>query len=103
MHSLDWGGDGGISGRMGECGGRGDVGSPIILEWRFPRSDCVTETFKPLVAATLDAFDIFDATGVSGGVIRIAWSFCCDPGPGLESDEDSTVKSPSVVSVPLSS
>lgn len=87
----------------GECGGRGDVGSPIIRECRFPRSDCVTETFRPLVAATLAALDILDATGVSGGVTRTTWSFFCDPGPGLDSDEDSTVKSPSVVSVPLSS
>lgn len=92
-------------GRDGEFCGRGDEGRPIILECRFPRSEVVTATFRPRLAATWDAFDVFEAVGVSGGVTRMAGS-----GPrfvtlwiGLDGDDDSIVTSPSVVSVPLSS
>lgn len=92
-------------GRDGEFCGRGDEGRPIILECRFPRSEVVTATFRPRLAATWDAFDVFEAVGVSGGVTRMAGS-----GPrfvtlwiGLDGVDDSMVISPSVVSVPLSS
>ena len=100
-------GDGfvGNSGREGDWViGRGDEGKPIILECRFPRSECVTETLRPRVAAAFAAFVFFavGAFGVSGSFIRIPWSLC-RPDIGLEDEDDSTVKSPSVVSVPLSS
>ena len=103
--SKNFGQDVCTSGRDGEFCGRGDEGRPIILECRFPRSEVVTETFRPRLAATWDAFDVFEAVGVSGGVTRMAGS-----GPrfvtlwiGLGGDDDSMVTSPSVVSVPLSS
>ena len=91
------------SGGRGDCGGRGDAGRPIF-EWRFPLSTPVTETFRPFEAATCDILGNFVAVGVSGGVINVE-----GPGVnacliGVDSDvEASTAKSPSVVSVPLSS
>lgn len=52
--------------------GRGEVGRPIILECRFPRSECVTATFKPLLAAVLAALEVLavGVLGVSGSDIR---------------------------------
>jgi hypothetical protein len=58
-------------GRNGDRGGRGDDGRPLVLGWRVPRTGGVTETFRPLIAATFEALDILDATGVSGGDIGI--------------------------------
>jgi len=45
----------GASATRGDCGGRGEAGSPIIVEYRFPREDCVTETFKPFDVAIDEA------------------------------------------------
>lgn len=60
--------------------GRGDVDIPIIFEWRLPRSAPVMLTFKPLVAATFEAFDFLGvgAVGVSGGITRTTPSASCD-------------------------
>lgn len=66
------------------------------------RSTVVAETFRPLVAATFDALDILEAIGVSGG-LRIGRSLGSETGAGMDSEDDSMGKSPSVVSVPLSS
>jgi len=73
----------------GDPGGLGDVGKPIIREWRFPRSERVTVMFNPRDAAKPEALDWF-AVGVSGGDTR-TW-------PWL--DEASVAMS---ASVPLSS
>jgi hypothetical protein len=83
------------TGATGSGGGRGDIGSPIIVEYRFPRDD--TETFNPFVVAVEAALVAFGAScGVRAGV----GCSCCpdDPGPGLEFD-DSTVPFSSVVSL----
>lgn len=75
----------------GDCGGRGDMGKPPMVEYRFPRED--TDTFNPFVVAVEAALVV--AFGASGG----GWSCCADdPGPGLELD-DSTVTLSSVVSL----
>lgn len=70
--------------------GLGDAGKPINLEWRLPRSEPVTVTFNPLLAAMVEAFDVL-AVGVSGSWIRMPGSLC----EGLDDDADSTVTSPS--------
>lgn len=46
----------------GDCGGRGDMGSPIIVEYRFPRED--TDTLSPFVLAVEEA--LLAAFGASG-------------------------------------
>lgn len=86
----------GFSCREGDACGRGDGGSPIIRECLLPRSEVETTRFRPFDDAACCALENF-ATGVSGdsgALMRIP--------TGLEDDE-STVASPSVVSVPLSS
>lgn len=58
----------------GVIANRGDEGRPIIFECRLPRSEWVTETFKPPLAIKSDALAP-SAVGVlnvsSGGVTRI--------------------------------
>jgi hypothetical protein len=76
-----WVGEGfiGNSGREGECViGRGDEGKPIILECRFPRSECVTATMRPRVAAVLAAFVVFaiGVCGVSSSPGPMPWALC---------------------------
>ena len=50
----------------GVTANRGDGGRPIIFECRLPRSECVTETFKPPLAIKSDAL-VPSAVGVLNG------------------------------------
>jgi len=79
----------------GETLGRGDEGSPIMRECLLPRSEVVIVTFNPLLAAVDEAFFEVGVAINSGAFMRMPW--------GLDEEDESTVTSPSVVSVPLSS